>query len=268
MAVANSLSKKRTQMHQNTQTAIYEVAGQKIELTPEIVRDYMVSGNKDAVTINEVVMFMNLCKASGLNPWAKEAYCIKYGSEPASMVIGKEAYMKRAESNENYDGFSAGIIVLDKQTQELIHRHGSFRLPSEEIVGGWAKVFRKDRSHPYESEVGFDEYAGRKKDGSLNSQWGKKPATMIRKVALVQALREAFPSAFGGMYSAEEKGFSEDVTGEVYLPPEEIPAIEEKVSVPTGNFHQNVSESNEKEPNGEMYANPENAPEGQQAFFQ
>lgn len=51
---------------------------------------------------------------------------------------------------------------------------------------------------------------------------------MIRKVALVQALREAFPSAFGGMYTAEEKGFAEDVAGEVYVPPVETVAIEEK----------------------------------------
>ena len=29
---------------------------------------------------------------------------------------------------------------------------------------------------------------------------------MIRKVALVQALREAFPQTFGGMYDADEAG--------------------------------------------------------------
>ena len=43
----------------------------------------------------------------------------------------------------------------------------------------------------------------------MNSQWAKKPATMIRKVALVQALREAFPKSFGGMYIAEEQGIDE-----------------------------------------------------------
>ena len=55
----------------------------------------------------------------------------------------------------------------------------------------------------------MEEYAGRKKDGSMNGQWSKKPATMIRKVALVQALREAFPKALGGMYTAEEQGQEE-----------------------------------------------------------
>ena len=43
----------------------------------------------------------------------------------------------------------------------------------------------------------------------MNQQWSKKPATMIRKVALVQALREAFPANLGGMYAAEEVGREE-----------------------------------------------------------
>jgi len=36
------------------------------------------------------------------------------------------------------------------------------------------------------------------------SSWKTMPATMIRKVPLVQSLREAFPDEFGGMYSPEE----------------------------------------------------------------
>jgi hypothetical protein len=36
------------------------------------------------------------------------------------------------------------------------------------------------------------------------SNWKVMPGTMIRKVALVQSLREAFPDEFGGMYSPEE----------------------------------------------------------------
>ena len=40
---------------------------------------------------------------------------------------------------------------------------------------------------------------------------------MIRKVALVQALREAFPSTFGGMYIAEESGYAEPENGQQYF---------------------------------------------------
>ena len=77
-------------------------------------------------------------------------------------------------------------------------------------------------------EVSFDEYAGKKKDGSLNSQWSKKPATMIRKVAAVQALREAFPQSFAGMYVAEEMGTAEPeyAAGDV-IDPQTQPVIDQ-----------------------------------------
>ena len=79
----------------------------------------------------------------------------------------------------------------------------------EKLVGGWAEIYVDGFEKPVRVAVSFEEYAGRKKDGSLNSQWASKPATMIRKVAKVQALREAFPEDFEGMYTAEESGVSE-----------------------------------------------------------
>lgn len=189
--------------------------GENVTLTPETVKNYLVSGDKDKVTMQEVVMFMNLCKFNGLNPWLKEAYLIKFGNEPATIVAGKESFTKKAEANPKFDGFEAGIIVLDNETQELIYRNGSMKLPNETIVGGYAEVWRKDRGHSCREEVSFEEYAGRKKDGTLNRQWASKPATMIRKVALVHALREAFPGALGAMYSAEERGIEEPIDVDV-----------------------------------------------------
>ena len=189
--------------------------GENVTLTPETVKNYLVSGDKDKVTMQEVVMFMNLCKFNGLNPWLKEAYLIKFGNEQATIVAGKESFTKKAEANPKFDGFEAGIIVLDNETQELIYRNGSMKLPNETIVGGYAEVWRKDRGHSCREEVSFEEYAGRKKDGTLNRQWASKPATMIRKVALVHALREAFPGTLGGMYSAEERGVEEPIDVEV-----------------------------------------------------
>ena len=223
MAVNNRLV---AQAAKSSNAVEYEIGGMKIRLTPEIVKNYLVSGNKEAVSMQELAMFMNLCKYSQLNPWAKEAYCIKYGSEPAAMVVGKEAFQKRAEANPNYDGSEAGIVVLN-ESGEVVYRKGTMKLPGDELIGGYAEVWRKDRTHSTRIEVSFDEYVGRKKDGSLNSQWSKKPATMIRKVALVQALRETFPSAFGGMYAAEEQG-AEEPEAYVMTPP-----IEEAAAVQT-----------------------------------
>lgn len=224
MAVANSLVDKKKEEMQAKLRVNFEVNGMKITLTPNIVKSYMISGDKKAVTDQEIAMFMNLCKFSGLNPWLKEAYCIKYGNEPATMVVGKEAFQKRAESHPAFDGFDAGIIVID-ENGNITYRQGTMKLPTETLLGGYAEVWRKDRTHSTRIEVSFDEYAGRKKDGTLNSQWSKKPATMIRKVALVQALRETFPNNLGGMYTAEEQSVEE-------APLQDIPA--EVIDADTG----------------------------------
>jgi hypothetical protein len=47
---------------------------------------------------------------------------------------------------------------------------------------------------------------------------------MIRKVALVQALREAFPEDFGGLYSPEEMGNQAAVVLDDAAQPVEVPA--------------------------------------------
>lgn len=194
--VQNALVKK-----QDEQVIKYDSNGTEIKLSPAIVRNYLVNGN-GAVTNQEVVMFLNLCKAQRLNPFLREAYLIKFGSNPATIVTGKEVFTKRARRNKDFAGYEAGIIVQDKDGN-LEYRSGTLHLVNEQIVGGWAKVHIRGYDVPVESSVSFDEYC-LKKDGHPASNWASKPGTMIRKVALVQALREAFPEDLQGMYSAEE----------------------------------------------------------------
>lgn len=228
MAITNRIGQNQ-QVQKKEQSTTFEANGLQVTLTANTVRNYLVSGDKDRVTNQEVAMFINLCKFSGLNPWLKEAHCIKYGNEPATMVVGKEAFQKRAERNPEFDGCESGVIVIDHNVGEIEYRKGSFKLPDEVIIGGWAEVWRKDKAHSTRIEVSFDEYAGRRKDGSLNSQWGKKPGTMIRKVALVQALREAFPNNLGGLYTAEEQG---EIEPEITLVAEPVDVVEQPAEVP------------------------------------
>ena len=108
MAVANRLSKTAAQPKKDA-IAVFQANGMEVKLTASIVKNYLVSGDKERITDQEVAMFINLCKYAGLNPWLKEAYCIKYGSEPATMVTGKEAFLKRAESMPDYDGIYEAI---------------------------------------------------------------------------------------------------------------------------------------------------------------
>ena len=184
-------------------TITYEVDGQPIKLSPKIVQEYLVNGNAK-ITNPEYKLFTELCKARKLNPFLKEAYIIKYSaSNPASIVVGKDAILKRAVLNPKYNGMKSGIYVTN-ETGEVIKRTGTFKLPNETLVGGWAEVFRKDWENSIESSVSLDEVAQKKSDGTFNSSWAKQPATMIEKVAKVRALRETFVEDLGGMYDADE----------------------------------------------------------------
>lgn len=190
----------------NELLVVYEVDGQEVKLTPSIVQKYIV-GNNTQITMPEFKFFTELCVARKLNPFLKEAYCIKYGNQPAQIVVGKDAVLKRAIRNPDYNGMESGVIVEKIETGEIIERKGTFYLKTKEnLVGGWAKVYRKNWEYPTYCSVSFDEVAQKTKDGNLNSNWSGKGATMVEKVAKVRALRETFIEDLGGMYEAEEMG--------------------------------------------------------------
>jgi len=179
----------------------FNVGDDEVKLSPKIVKDYLTNGV--SVTMPEFKMFTELCKARKLNPFLKEAYIIKFGNQPATIVVGKDAILKRAINNKDFNGREQGVIV-QKEDDSIEYRKGTFKLQNEVLVGGWAKVYRKGWEHPTEISVGFDEVAQRKKDGTFNSNWATKGATMVEKVALVRALRETFVEDLGGMIDKDE----------------------------------------------------------------
>ena len=183
-------------------SVVYKIDDNEIKLTPKIVQDYIVGGSAQ-ISMPEFKMFTELCKVRKLNPFLKEAYLIKFGTQPAQIVVGKDAILKRAVKHNQFDGREQGIIVLNK-SGSVEERKGTFKLQEEKIVGGWAKVYRKDWTHPTYITVSLDEVAQKKGDGTLNSNWASKAATMVEKVALVRALRETFVEELGGMIDENE----------------------------------------------------------------
>lgn len=127
----------------NELVVVYKVDDQEIKLTPKIVQDYLV-GTTAQITMPEFKLFTELCKVRKLNPFLREAYLIKYSNnQPASIVVGKDAILKRAVLNQKYNGMKSGIIVVN-DNGEVTERKGTFKLDNEKLVGGWAEVFRKD----------------------------------------------------------------------------------------------------------------------------
>lgn len=190
----------------------YQVAGQTVKLSFNIVKNFLVKGNGE-VNNQDIIQFISICKYNQLNPFLNEAYLVKYGSEPATMIVSKEAFYKRADACDNYEGIEAGVIVQRGET--FIEVEGTFKQPDDVLLGGWAKVYRSDRRVPFVAKVNINEYIQAKRDGTPNRFWKEKPATMICKVAKMQALREAFPAQLGAMYTQEEIMHNEDTKVEI-----------------------------------------------------
>lgn len=226
----------------------YEVAGQQVSLSYNIVRNYLTKGEGN-VTDADLMQFISICKYNKLNPFLGEAYLVKYGSQPAQMIVSKEALQKRAEANEHYQGFRAGLIV--QRGKEILDVEGSFQAPGDELLGAWAEVYRDDRKCPITARVSFAEYSTNK------STWAMKPGTMIRKVAVVQALREAFPAQLGAMYTSEEQtGAIDDQT-----PEQSAREVQAKASAARAAAGTVVMPKLQPEPQAHPEPEPEQAPQ-------
>lgn len=158
---------------------------------------------QNLLTEKQVGQALSLIKGRNLNPLANEVYIVAYrkknGGTEFSLIVSKEAFLKRASQNPNYEGFEAGVVVVDNEG--VMHeRKGALMLPGDTLVGGWARVYHKNFKVPVEIFVGREEY------DKKQSTWNTMPATMIRKTALVNALREAFPEDLGNMYTEDDGG--------------------------------------------------------------
>lgn len=152
---------------------------------------------KHQASPQELQTLLAIVKNRNLNPFTKEVYFIKYGNNPAQIVVSKDAFMKRAEQNQNYDGFESGIIYEDA-SGELKNKKGVILPKNCTLIGGWCEVYRKDRTRPVYREVELSAY------NTGKNWWQKAPGQMIEKVAIVAAVRDSFSEDVGGLYTSEE----------------------------------------------------------------
>ena len=133
----------------------------------------------------EFLMFIEFCKATGLNPYKKEIWFIKTNKGDVQIMTGINGFLAIANNHPEFDGMEVSI-------QE----------ENGKLVSATAKVYRKDRKIPSCATVYLSEYFKPSKFG--NGMWEKMPRMMLQKVAKSVALREAFPQELGGMYTQEE----------------------------------------------------------------
>lgn len=194
---------------------------EKIKLNIGIVQRLIAVPTRSGKIPNpdQCMKFLMLCKAKHLNPFEGDCYLLGYDTQSGpqfSQITAHQVFLKRAEASEQFDGMESGVII--KTSEGIEERQGDLVLDGEELIGGWAKAYRKDRTHCIYRRIKLSTF------NTGQSRWAKDPAGMICKVAEADALRTSFPSHLGGLYITEERE-PIDITPEIPRPTFQQPKI-------------------------------------------
>lgn len=149
-------------------------------------------------TDDEFRLLLYQAKTYRLDPLLKQIWAVKYSDgKPASIFAGRDGFLAIAHRSGAFDGMESG-----------------FRTEGTNVIG-WAKVYRKDMSHPFCVEVSMKEY------NRNQGTWLTHGTTMIVKVAEAQALRKAFQ--ISGLYSPDELPEPEKPPMKDITPPDDEP---------------------------------------------
>ena len=150
-------------------------------------------------TDDELKLFLNQAKRTGLDPLARQIYAIHrkskdmYGNWVEKMTIQTsiDGFRVIAERSGDYAGqdepIFSGETDADKNCKVTVYRfRGEQRYPAAVGVAYWKEYVQTD------------------KEGKPSGLWAKMPRTMLAKVAEALALRKAYPQDLSGLYTGEE----------------------------------------------------------------
>ena len=145
-------------------------------------------------TNDELQLFLYIAKRTGLDPFARQIYCVKrWDSTQQKDVMTPQT---------GIDGFR---LVADR-TNKYAPGEISWEIVNGKPVSATATIKKLVAGiwHEVSATAFFDEYAQHKKDGTLTNMWIKMPKLMIGKCAEALVLRKAFPAELSGIYTHDE----------------------------------------------------------------
>lgn len=198
----------------------------EIALSFAIVKANFCSPTKSGVqpSQQDITAFLMTCRSQELNPFLGDCWLTGYDTKDGakfSVLVSQRVLLKRAELHPEFDGLESGITVEDPDgnikdlASEIIPR-------GHALVGGWCRVWRKDRSRPVYKQINIEGYR------KQTHFWQDNPSGMITKCAESDALRFAFPSSTGALRTPEDKQLIDigDATNQVRIEaPKPSPAL-------------------------------------------
>lgn len=167
--------------------------------TPEqvdLVKKTVARGASD----DELKLFLYTCQRTGLDPFAKQAYCLSRRENVDGQWVNKMTFQT------GIDGYR---LIAERTGRYAPGRKPAYEYRDGQLLSATAYVKKQTADgtwHETEAEAFYSEYVALKKDGHPNKMWAEKPHIMLAKCAEALALRRAFPAELSGIYTTDEMG--------------------------------------------------------------
>lgn len=166
-----------------------------------LVRELYADGTSDL----EFEHFIEVCATRGLNPLAKQIYCVMRmdrdkGRKVPTIQTSIDGYRLIAQRTGQYRG---------QVGPEWCGPDGIWRevwLDADPPAAARVGVVREGFTEPLYGVARWASYVQTTSSGSPSKFWKQMPDVMLAKVAESLALRKAFPEELSGLYTSEEMG--------------------------------------------------------------
>lgn len=189
------------------------------------IKQFIFWNYKDVeISDTQMAISLKLAQDYNLSPLRREIHFLKFRNSTLKRfdlqpVIAYTEYLKHAQNTGKLNGRSTEVWVREKTAE------------TKKDMRCTITIYRKDRDHPLKWTIWFSEVAQKNKDKltweeKLNPNRQNKADFMLKKVAIAQWMRLAFPEDLGAMPYEESEAWNVE-KGEV-KPQEVAKSIEAK----------------------------------------